>query len=261
MNNTFICIKGVSASGKSTRVLQLIKFLREVKNYNFEDIFYENKKIGFNIKEINTIYIGNFYCSGGIERLQGFDTKTGIFKTADNASMHFKDLLKNYNVIIEGAGITSSYRYRPFFIFQYLEASNILLQYYNFLKNDVNDYYERIIYRSGKKPNKNTMWSKNIHFIKEYTDSLFEKEQIFKAGFQGKIEIYNNDYKEPIYDFGRKFFEFFDKKECAAEFIDWSIKNDYSKVNAYINQIKEFENQKEIDKKIESKIELKRVLF
>lgn len=230
----FTCVKGISGSGKSTRILQLFRFLKNENNFTFEDVLYSGKKVGFLIKDINVVYLGKFYTTEGIERLQGFDAVTAIFGTSENASNFIKELLKSHNVIVDGSGITQTFRNRPQFIWEYLGASKIYLQYYNYVNNELEEYKKRIIYRSGKLPDKMTMWNKNRSFINDYITSCHEKEEILKIT-QIDIELSNDNFDMNINDFGVKYLVEIDKEELVEKYIQYCIDNDYTKINSFTN--------------------------
>jgi len=228
----FTCVKGVSGSGKSTRILQLILFFRNVLNYTFEDVLFNNKKVGFLIKEINTIYLGRLYFTEGIERLQGFDAVTNAFGTSENASNFVKEKLTQYNIIVEGAGITQTFRNRPQFIWEYLQAKKIYIQYYNYNNYELEDYKKRIMYRSGKLPKKMTMWTKNKSFITDYSFSIIEKEEILKH-CEIDIDLVNDNFDSLLEDFGVKYLSKIEKSEYIDQYKKYCIDHDYTKVNSF----------------------------
>jgi len=230
----FTCVKGVSGSGKSTRILQLNLFFRNVLNYAFEDVLFNNKKVGFLIKEINTIYLGRLYFTEGVERLQGFDAVTGAFGTSENASNFIKEKLTQYNVIVEGAGITNSFRNRPQFIWEYLQAKKIFIQYYNYNNYELEEYKNRIIYRSGKLPDKMTMWNKNRSFINDYNNSVAEKDEILKQQ-NIDIDLINDNFDSLLEDFGVKYLSKIEKSEYIEQYKKYCVEHDYTKINNFQN--------------------------
>lgn len=232
MTGFFTCVKGISGSGKSTRILQLFLYLRNELNYTFEDVYYNKKKCGILIKELNVIYLGKFYKTEGIERLQGYDSVTAVFGSAENASKYIKETLQNYSILVEGAGITGSNRYRPLFAFEYLSANKIFIQYYNYSNQD--DYLERIVGRSGEIPKKGTMWNKNLGFISDCKKSFVEKDCIVQNGFDAnEICVFENNFDENVNDFGVKYLKFIGKEVLIEEYKQYCIDHDYTKINNF----------------------------
>jgi hypothetical protein len=111
MNNYIYCVKGISGSGKSTRVYLLLKFFRDIMEYEIEDFFILNTKgklvsIGYLVKDLNLIFIGKEYQSGQFKRFQGIDSQTGVFGSNESISNFIKDCSDKYSIILEGAGTT-----------------------------------------------------------------------------------------------------------------------------------------------------------
>jgi len=142
--------------------------------------------------------------------------------------------LKSHNVIVEGSGITQTFRNRPQFIWEYLEAKEIFLQYYNYINYDLEEYKKRIIYRSGKLPDKMTMWNKNRSFINDYNTSCQEKENILKSKDM-YIDLCNNNFDMPLSDFGIKYLNKIGLKDKLEDYVKYCIENDYTKVNSFTN--------------------------
>jgi len=225
-------VKGISGSGKSSRVFQLLSFFRD-KGFTFEDFFYTNKdgkvrNIGINIKELNLIFIGKLYNSNGVERWQGYDSVTGAFIKASYFSEFLFDNLGTYGFIVDGAGITQTNRLRP----KFLAAGgfkNIFIQYYNYLNKE--DYLSRIIYRSGAAPKKDVMWDKNGGFISDYNFSMKEISEINDINHY----IDNKMFDELIDDFGIKFLLFTKNENLIEDFMDFVESNDYINKNSFKN--------------------------
>jgi type IV secretory pathway VirB4 component len=191
-------IKGISGSGKSTRILFLLNQLKqEFKNCLF---YYNDKLIGTLFEELNLLIIGKEQKSG--LPFQGFDSVTGVFQKVEN----FSDFLKNndFNVIIEGAGITDSYRFRPKFLREYCNFDLTLIQYYSFNKTQKQQYLERIERRTGKLPKSDVMFNKISNFEGDFNRSM-------KEASINDIVYYDN-YDVFVDDFFVKFIDFM---ECV----------------------------------------------
>lgn len=240
MNNSIICVKGVSGSGKSTRVFMFLKFIEEVLGYKLKDfkfLNFENKEktVGILVEELNLVFIGKKYETNGVVRYQGYDVMTGYF----GKSSYFSEFLKSnnqFNFIVEGAGVTGTNRLRPLFLNKYCGFNNILIQYYNYDLDQKEQYQNRIFYRSGKLPNKGTMWDKCSGFISDHRDSL---KEIGKLGEEVFSNSFYNSYQSPLYDFGLKALEFLGM-DNQKDFIEFCQNSDYINVNSFKN----FENGK-----------------
>lgn len=233
--NSVIIVKGISASGKSTRVFQLYKFLESlgISKHDFEyvNLNGEKKTVGILFEEINLLFIGALYSTGTIERFQGYDAKTSSFVNSQGFSDFIKATLPNHSIVIEGAGVTQSNRLRPKFLHEYCGCDNIFIQYYNYTQNQKDKYLERVMGRSGKYPGE-TMWNKASSFEKENFMSIKEK-----ADLPVSVNTYV-DYKlydAPIEHFGVELFKFLGMNEFVPEFTKFVNDFDYISVNKFEN--------------------------
>lgn len=165
-------IKGISGSGKSTRVAYFINSLRE-NGITDELFYYNNKQIGILFQDLNLLIIGKEQKTG--LPFQGFDSVTGVFGKVEMFSNFLRD--NNFNVIVEGAGITDSHRFRSKFLREYCGFERTLIQYYNFNFEQKNDYFKRILDRSGKLPRTEVMFNKIANFEGDYKKALQEKTE------------------------------------------------------------------------------------
>ena len=226
-----IVVKGISGSGKSSRVFQLIKYL-EVLGCQFEDFHYLNKEgkdrvVGLLCKNLGIVFLGKIYKSGTVERWQGYDSVTGCFMKSEYFSEFLKDQKGKFTMFVEGAGVTQTNRLRPKFLHEQLGYESIMIQYYNY--DNKQDYLDRITYRSGKVPTKATMWDKNSSFIAESAWSLIDQKTI-------DCEVYINQFNAPISDLGVKFFKFIGlDKETIDDFVEFTKEFDYINKNNFEN--------------------------
>lgn len=229
MGGIFV-VKGISGSGKSSRVFQIIKYLEAI-GCKYEDFHYINKEdkdriVGILFKSLNIVFLGKFYNSGGVERWQGYDSVTSCFMKSEYFSEFLKEN-RNYNLFVEGAGVTQTNRLRPHFLSNSLGFTKIFIQYYNY--DNKQDYLDRIVYRSGKVPEKATMWDKNASFIAESLWSLKDQETI-------ACEVFINKFDAPIEDLGVKFLKFIGSdEETIKDFIDFTKEFDYVCKNSFEN--------------------------
>jgi hypothetical protein len=235
--DTFVAaVKGVSASGKSSRVFQLLKFFED-SGATIEDFYYTNvegksRLVGVLVKELNIIFIGRIYSSGSIQRWQGYDSVTGCFVKSEHFSKFLMDNSSKYSFIIEGAGVTGTNRLRPLFLHEYCGFNNIFMKYYNFEESQKEEYLERIMSRSGKLPGKGTMWDKVKGFEFDYNKSVEEVKSLNKA--TSFVEY--GGYLDPIDDFGIKLIMFLNiGDDMVMEFMEFVERFDYISKNKFEN--------------------------
>lgn len=231
-------VKGISGSGKSTRVYLLLSFLRSLGynlyDYSFINVDGKSKVAGIFIKEFNLIFIGKLYERNGIECYQGYDVKTSYF----GKSSDFSDFLRQrneINFIIEGAGVTATNRLRPEFLYEYCGFSNIFMQYYNYNPDQYEQYKSRIILRSGKMSKTGTMWDKCTGFIADYEKSVSESKKILKSDESASINCFYNLFDEDYCDFGVKFLQINNLSQLIDSFVTYSDSLDYIRKNIFSN--------------------------
>lgn len=241
MKNFVAIVKGVSASGKSSRVYQLFLFLEKEVEFSKELFYYVNsegkkRQVGVLFPEVNLLFIGKEYETGGVKRWQGYDSVTSSFVNSAGFSEFLKEQIKETSIIVEGAGVTQTNRLRPKFLFEELGIENVYIQYYNFLESEKDKYEERLILRSGSVPPKGTMWDKCRSYNKEHSKSIKESEDL--TG-KGTFEVFWDSYDTPIFDFGLKFMiicmpDIF-CEDLELFFLEFVEKYDYQNKNTYIN--------------------------
>lgn len=239
-NKLITFVKGISGTGKSSRVLQLLNFYTEILDYNVEEIKHYNEKkekechVGLLVKEANVLFIGKLYERDDVVRFQGHDSVTGSFNGSEDFSNFLKQKSKKYKIIVEGSGTTLSFRFRPKYLFDD-GLKKMFFQYYNYDRSEKGkeDYKNRILIRTGKVIEKDSMWNKGESFKKEYEKTLLELEKV-----NGDIEAYHfyDDHTPPIYDFGEKFLVINNEEETTIQyFIDYCNVVQYEKLNIYKN--------------------------
>jgi hypothetical protein len=235
MKGFVTAVKGVSASGKSSRVYQLIKFFEtlglEKTGFDYLNVEGKTKDIGIYFPEVQILFLGKEYNSGEITRFQGYDAVTSAFVK----SAHFSDFLKDnrdINVIVEGAGVTQTNRLRPLFLREYCQVEKIYVQYYNFKEDQKQQYDERLILRSGKVASIGTMWEKCVSFNKEYGFSLNEKEALDD---DQNITVMWDPYTADITDFGLKYLVLANMEELCEDFVNFVDEFDYISKNKFEN--------------------------
>lgn len=235
------CVKGVSGSGKSTRVFLFLNFLEQVCKFKTEDFKFMNfegkeKVVGILVKDLDLVFIGKKYITGEVTRFQGYDVMTGYF----GKSAYFSDFLKEnsskYSFIVEGAGVTGTNRLRPLFLHDFCGFKNIMVQYYNYDLDQKDLYLERIFYRSGKYPGKGTMWDKCSGFITDNRDSLKEINLLTERGVEDlNAFAFYNYHDTKVYDFGIKMLNFMGLDEFEKYYVDFCVKSTYLTDNSFKN--------------------------
>jgi hypothetical protein len=220
-----IVIKGISGTGKSTRVFHLIQFLKsigvEFVPYKYCNINNKEVEVGLYSKEFNLLFVGNLYNKNGFNFWQGYDAKTGSLVGSKGMTEFLKDLVKKgVNVLVEGAGITGTNRLRPMFLCSEVGFLNIFMIRYDYVDGARKDYDDRIYYRSGKITNTNQMWSKLGGFANDINKSRNEAIVVNNAG--GCVYVEDLPYDAPRYDLGIRFFDIVGLSCINSDFIKFS---------------------------------------
>lgn len=229
-------IKGISGSGKSTRLFYVVDFLRSY-GYKMEPLkLYGGKaEIGIQFKELQLAALGKLYNSGVVERFQGMDAVTGHFGTSQGLSDYLLTISRDFSLIIEGAGTSATYRLRPNYLLNTLGFSRVYIQYYRFQPTEKPDYLARIVYRSGAEPSKGTMWTKNANFSSDYKNSLLEMKGL--PGHERDIFLSDDSIHAPFYDFGVKFLDLF-APQLTDDFLQFCKTSNYVERNSFDYQQK-----------------------
>lgn len=244
MNNHIVCVKGISGSGKSTRVYLIYKYLTECLKYKSEEFYHtfegKSRQAGILIPALNLIFLGKEYKTGNIGRFQGLDSVTSVFGSNAGISDFLKENSDKYSFFLEGAGTTQSHRFRPKFLHEYCGFNEIVMQYYNYGgEKNHEEYYNRIIYRSGKKPSRDTMWEKEVSYTKEA--EVFTVNEIKELGDRCFSAFFHDLYDALPYDLGVKYFGMmFLDADYSEDFKRFVLESDYININCFKN----FENGK-----------------
>lgn len=204
-------IKGCSGSGKSTRVSKLLSLLSS-KGMSLKDVTFTNiegkvKNIGILVEELNLIVIGKYYVKNNETRFQGFDSVTSAFCGVTNFSDYLKENSNKYSYIIEGAGITDSYRFRPKYLKE-IGFENIFVQYYTYKDDQKDQYLKRIFDRTGKHPSKDSGWNKRNNFRGDLKFSVEDEIELSLSGVP--CLVLEDPYDTDIDDFSYKFMNIFE---------------------------------------------------
>lgn len=185
------CIKGATASGKSTRTKYLIDFLRS-SGIKETALVFEKKIVGFYFESLNFAIIGKYYKKNGVERFQGYDSMTGSLTASKLGD--FLRSNNDINFLIEGSGITATFRLRPKFLIEELGFSKIVIIYFNFSTEQKDEYIKRVFIREGKYPLKFSGWNKHKGFLSDYLKSVEE----LKFLPEKSVDLYYREFSECI---------------------------------------------------------------
>jgi hypothetical protein len=236
---TIVLVKGTSGSGKSTRVYCFLDFLEsigvEFQPYRWVNSEGKEKEVGVYVPEFNLIVIGKFYENQGVRRWQGLDSVTSRFVNSAGVSDFLKEVgMKRMNVLLEGAGTSVSWRLRPMELIAVCEFMNILYVRYDFTEKEHEEYYDRVVYRSGKPPKGDAMWHKRSGFESDIAKSREEAALLNAEG--ANVVIKEEAYSSPVWDLGCSIFEFFGVPEICGEFREYVNKGNYINQNRYAEQ-------------------------
>lgn len=240
MDNFISVVKGCSASGKSSRVFQVFKFFEfcgiKYKDFSFK---VDSKEVvcGIIFEDLNIVFIGKVYESGRVQRWQGYDSVTGRFGNSEGFSNFLKAHSQDFSFIVEGAGVTQTHRLRPKFLYEFCGFENIFIKYYNYNQDQKDIYHKRVVLRSGKIPDKDTMWDKTKAFEREYYNmSLKEMNDLPK---NVNCDVDYRGFDEPIWEYGMHLLAFLGYEDhLIMDFVEFTDRFDYINKNKFEN----FEN-------------------
>lgn len=241
-----INIKGISASGKSSRLHVFVEYLRELgltlEDFIKPDFKGKDQSYGTLIKEFNLVILGKNYVKDGVSRFQGFDAVTGRQdKAAKWSDFIIENMADGYSFIVEGAGITCSHRYRPKFLSENIPGLNFVANYYyNFEPTEKPEYLARVKYRSGKEPNKDSMWNNNEGIRSDFNKADVEFREISSEYPELRYDSLYGSFREPIHHFGELFFtKVFNSPDKVESFKKFCAEYDYVSKNKYSGPVLE----------------------
>lgn len=205
-NNTLVLVKGCSGAGKSARVEYLIEQLSIMGGS--QPLLYNNKQVGI---LFSSDELGGTYAILGRKQQknncwQGIDAVTKHFGSSDNITkfvVEFLSLNNDTTLIIEGAGTTASWRWRPEYLTS-INKDNIFSVcktiYYQFSLDEYDSYSQRVFSRTGRYPLSQAMWKKNKGFLNEFRKTLLELQNLT---FEDRIKfmVAEFSHKEPVTHF------------------------------------------------------------
>ena len=223
---SFGLILGSSATGKGTRMNQLIQFLNTKFKYDeFEDLDKDGKKftLGIYYKELDILFLGKYVTNKqtGIVSWSSMDSIWSKYGGTESTVSRIKKL--NHNIICEGYDIMDTFRIRPAHMSSD-GCKNFFYQLFYYDKNGIQDYMNRVIGRSGKKPKGTTSFDKNGAVL-GWEPKI--NNDIEENNLNGMCQKYLFDADINI--IGKEYLKFLKLDELSNEFVEYYKNNKFFK--------------------------------
>lgn len=185
-----IVIKGTSGTGKGTRVVQFIEWLRtrleprEV-TYTIGD---KTRLFGVAFDELKLMFVGQYTASNksGLASWTSMDAIHAATGSGDIARELVKEHLSaGYTLVCEGEPLMLSDKWRPEWLFANYPIEQLALLYFTY--PDRYQYDARIRGRSGKEAG-DSGWTRNESYQKEFEKS---KSEMASAGWDVVVDSYS----------------------------------------------------------------------
>lgn len=194
-----IVVKGTSGTGKGTRVVQFIEWLRTKLEpteltYTIGD---KTRPFGLKFEELKLIFVGQYTVSNksGLASWTSMDAIHAATGSGDIARDLVKGwLAQGYTLVCDGEPLMLSDKWRPEWMFKNYPIESLALLYFAY--PDRYQYDARIRGRSGKEAG-NSGWSRNESYSKEFEKS---KAEMLALGFTVDVDDYSGQdilYKSP----------------------------------------------------------------
>lgn len=194
-----IVVKGTSGTGKGTRVVQFIEWLRTKLEpteltYTVGD---KTRPFGLKFGELKLIFVGQYTVSNksGLASWTSMDAIHAATGSGDIARDLIKCwLVQGYTLVCDGEPLMLSDKWRPGWMFKNYPIESLALLYFAY--PDRYQYDARIRGRSGKEAG-NSGWSRNESYSKEFEKS---KAEMLALGFTVAVDDYSGQdilYKSP----------------------------------------------------------------
>ena len=224
---SFGAVLGSNATGKGTRMNQLIHFLKT--KYNPELYFTigkNNKKfnLGILFKDIDLLIVGK-YVDTDFQSFTSLDSVWNKLGGTEETVSLFKTL--DYNILCEGYSNTDTFRIRPVHM-STSGCNRFFYQIYSYGVENHDTYLKRIFERSGKHPKKAAGFEKETQILK-YSSKI--NNELKEHNLDGVC--YNLNYDEPITKIGVEYLRFLGRTNLVEEFIE------YSNLNTHFKSFKE----------------------
>lgn len=175
-----VVIKGTSGTGKGTRVVQLIEFLRTKYEPHNRLYFFNGKTrlLGLVFEELKLIFIGQYTRSNksGLSSWTSMDAIHAAVGKGEIAREFIAEAVnEGYTLVCEGEPLMLSDKWRPEWMFKNYNIDNVSMLYFHYANRE--QYDARIIGRSGKKAGDGG-WARNISYPKEFETSREEMKAV-----------------------------------------------------------------------------------
>lgn len=230
MPNLFLSVlKGPSATGKGTRVCQLIEFLKRKEVPKKIVLLVEGHTFdaGLSFPEQGFFFIGTYVVSNksSLTSWSSMDMVHSTVKTAEAGRECIHKICaealatskKPYAcVVLEGEPMLLSDKFRPAFMAAEYKPAHLAISYFNY--TDRAQYEERILGRSGK-PGGDSGWSRAAGYFGDFTKS--KEEAVNIDGTQCHLSFH--DFDETYWLWGSHLLNLLG--EVPSEFVSWSKDN------------------------------------
>ena len=190
MKKKIIVIKGSSATGKGTRVVQFIEWLRTM--YEPRVVEYsvgsKTRPFGLAFDELKLFFVGQYTVSNksGLASWTSMDTIHATTGSGEIARSFVKDFMGDgFTMVCEGEPLMQSDKWRPVYMREYYGVDDISIMYFSYPSRV--QYDERVVGRSGKKAG-DSGWSRNESYPREFEKS---KDEMIQIGFNVAADIYS----------------------------------------------------------------------
>jgi hypothetical protein len=231
ITSSYAQLKGISGSGKGTRVEQLLRFLLS-KNYNYQIYHteFKNKKcpIAIEFPDLN-IFITGKYALGRASKLHSW-TGLDYLNTGFGAWFVYWLIKKfsNKNFICEGYPLTLSPVYNLDSIHNKFGYNNVFYQYFFYDKRE--SMIDRCFNRNGGKIIKGTCWGTETATKNNYQYNKNLSKEL-KSPTLNKCEVHTQKFDDPVYVFGYNYLKFLGLGELADKFVSYCNNNSNLRIN------------------------------
>lgn len=185
-----IVIKGSSGTGKGTRVVQFIEWLRT--KYEPRQLEYtfsgKTRPFGLLFEELKLLFVGQYTVSNksGLASWTSMDGIHAATSSGDVTREFVKHhLAMGYTLVCEGEPLMLSDKWRPLWMFNNYPIEALSILYFNY--PDRYQYDMRIRGRSGKEAG-DSAWSRNESYAGEFEKS---KKEMLALGWEVAVDSYS----------------------------------------------------------------------
>lgn len=230
MPNLFISVlKGPSATGKGTRVCQLIEYLKrkEVPKKITLSVEGHTFDAGLAFPEQGFFFIGTYVVSNksSLTSWSSMDMVHSTVKTAEAGRICIAKVCQEALttskqpfacVVLEGEPMLLSDKFRPAFMAAEYNPAHLAISYFGY--TDRSQHEERIMGRSGK-PGGDSGWSRASGYFTDFTKAKEEATQLDTT----QCHLSFHDYDETYWMWGAHLLN--SLGIVSSDFISWSKEN------------------------------------